>query len=290
MNEVKQTMGVKTKAEVQQYATAHSLEERLSAVVNKAIAAGSPDPIAYIAALLSNEASKDVVDYKAVKAELLAAMDNPSWDDGSLAPIFIRLAWHSSGTYDKASGTGGPNGAGMRFEKEASDGENAGLHSARAFLEPIKRKFPAISYSDLWVLAAYVGIEHTGGPTIEFRPGRVDYDDEAAVPTVGREGVGGVGLPGAEKYITEGMDAEGRPNGWQGLCTHIRDEVFYRMGFNDREIVALLCGGHVYGRCHPDASGYSGPWTPTPHLLTNNYYSPLPAHATLSRHRAFPHR
>ena len=117
MNEVKQTMGVKTKAEVQQYATAHSLEERLSAVVNKAIAAGSPDPIAYIAALLSNEASKDVVDYKAVKAELLAAMDNPSWDDGSLAPIFIRLAWHSSGTYDKASGTGGPNGAGRRGDQ-----------------------------------------------------------------------------------------------------------------------------------------------------------------------------
>ena len=271
MNEVKQTMGVKTKAEVQQYATAHSLEERLSAVVNKAIAAGSPDPIAYIAALLSNEASKDVVDYKAVKAELLTAMDNPSWDDGSLAPIFIRLAWHSSGTYDKASGTGGPNGAGMRFEKEASDGENAGLHSARAFLEPIKRKFPAISYSDLWVLAAYVGIEHTGGPTIEFRPGRVDYDDEAAVPTVGREGVGGVGLPGAEKYITEGMDAEGRPNGWQGLCTHIRDEVFYRMGFNDREIVALLCGGHVYGRCHPSSSGYAGPWVEEPYKWSNEY-------------------
>ena len=56
----------------------------------------------------------------------------------------------------------------------------------------------------------------------------------------------GVGLPGAEKYVTyDGVDAEGRPNGWQGLCTHIRDEVFYRMGFNDREIVALLCGGHV---------------------------------------------
>ena len=72
-------------------------------------------------------------------------MDNPSWDDGSLAPIFIRLAWHSSGTYDRRSrATGGSNGAGMRFEKEASDGENAGLHTARAFLEPIKRKFPGI--------------------------------------------------------------------------------------------------------------------------------------------------
>ncbi len=58
--------------------------------------------------------------------------------------------WHSSGTYDKASATGGSNGAGMRFEAEASDPENAGLAAGRAFLEPIKRKFPAISYSDLW--------------------------------------------------------------------------------------------------------------------------------------------
>ena len=74
-------------------------------------------------------------------------MDNPSWDDGSLAPIFIRLAWHSSGTYDAATGTGGSNGAGMRFQNEAADPENAGLAPARAFLEPVKRKFPEISYS-----------------------------------------------------------------------------------------------------------------------------------------------
>ena len=221
--------------------------------------------------------SGPAVDYAAVRQELLQYMDNPSWDDGSLAPIFIRLAWHSSGTYDKASATGGSNGAGMRFEKEASDGENAGLHTARAFLEPIKRKFPGISYSDLWVLAAYVGLEHTGGPKIPFRPGRVDYTDENS-PTypieenrphmAGR----GVGLPGAEKYVTyDGVDAEGRPNGWQGLCTHIRDEVFYRMGFNDREIVALLCGGHVYGRCHPEASGYAGAWVEHPTKWSNEY-------------------
>lgn len=157
---------LKTKEEVQSYALSHNLEERLSAAVNKAIAAGSPDPMSYIASLLSAEASKDVVDYSAVRRELLAAMDNSQWDDGSLAPIFIRLAWHSSGTYDKASATGGSNGAGMRFEAESADPENVGLHSARAFLEPIKKRFPAISYSDLWVLASYVGLEHTGGPTI----------------------------------------------------------------------------------------------------------------------------
>ena len=80
------------------------------------------------------------VDYAAVRRELTLLMDNPSWDDGSLAPVFIRLAWHSSGTYDKASNTGGSNGAGMRYETEAADPENAGLMAARAFLEPVKRR------------------------------------------------------------------------------------------------------------------------------------------------------
>ena len=71
------------------------------------------------------------VDYNAVRQELKLLMDNPSWDDGSLAPIFIRLAWHSSGTYDKATGSGGSNGAGMRFATEAADPENAGSEVAR---------------------------------------------------------------------------------------------------------------------------------------------------------------
>ena len=212
--------------------------------------------------------------YNAVRRELLQIMDNPSWDDGSLAPIFIRLAWHSSGTYDQASGTGGSNGAGMRFETEAADPENAGLHTARAFLEPIKRKFPSISYSDLWILAAYVGIEYTGGPVIPFTPGRTDHVDESywSGMSYGR-------LPAAEKYLcphvqgqlASGADAEGRVNGWEGLCTHVRNEVFYRMGFNDQEIVALLCGGHVYGRCHPTASGYAGPWVEHPTRFSNEY-------------------
>ncbi|EED87450.1 predicted protein [Thalassiosira pseudonana CCMP1335] len=173
-------------------------------------------------------------------------MDNPSWDDGSLAPIFIRLAWHSSGTYDAASNTGGSNGAGMRFATEAADPENAGLEVARSFLEPVKAKFPQISYSDLWILAAYVGLEHTGGPMIEFHSGRVDHVDD--------------------------MDPEtGTVKGWEGLCTHVRNEVFYRMGFNDQEIVALLCGGHVYGRCHPNFSGYAGPWVEHPTQFSNEY-------------------
>jgi len=229
-------------------------------------------------------AARSVVDAEtlaAVRQELHLVMDNPSWDDGSLAPILIRLAWHSSGTYDAAKGTGGSNGAGMRFATEAADPENAGLAVARAFLEPIKRKFPTISYSDLWILAADVGLEHTGGPVISFTPGRQDHLDESywarQQMTYGR-------LPAAEKYLCpyvptdqlgSSLDATGKMVGWEGLCTHVRNEVFYRMGFNDQEIVALLCGGHVYGRCHPFASGYAGPWVEHMTEFSNEYATDL---------------
>eukprot|EP00568_Trieres_chinensis_P004883 CAMPEP_0183291136 /NCGR_PEP_ID=MMETSP0160_2-20130417/657_1 /TAXON_ID=2839 ORGANISM="Odontella Sinensis, Strain Grunow 1884" /NCGR_SAMPLE_ID=MMETSP0160_2 /ASSEMBLY_ACC=CAM_ASM_000250 /LENGTH=392 /DNA_ID=CAMNT_0025451895 /DNA_START=7 /DNA_END=1188 /DNA_ORIENTATION=+ len=222
-------------------------------------------------------ANTGTVDYDAVRQELKLIMDNPSWDDGSLAPFFIRLAWHSSGTYDKTSGTGGSNGAGMRFAMEAADPENAGLEVARAFLEPVKSKFPTISYSDLWILAAYVGLEHTGGPVIPFTPGRTDHMDETYWT---RNEMSYGRLPAAEKYccphidaaqVSGSLDSSGRVMGWEGLCYHVRNEVFYRMGFNDQEIVALLCGGHVYGRCHPNFSGYAGPWVEHPTQFSNEY-------------------
>jgi hypothetical protein len=75
----------------------------------------------------------------------------------------VRLAWHASGTYDKASNTGGSNGATMRFPTEANDGANAGLDLARKILEPIKAKYPWITYADLWTLAGAVAIESMGG-------------------------------------------------------------------------------------------------------------------------------
>jgi cytochrome c peroxidase len=221
------------------------------------------------------------VDYDAVRADLKLIMDNPSWDDGSLAPFLLRLAWHSSGTYDAAANTGGSNGAGMRFPTEAADPENAGLEIARSFLEPIKNKHPGISYSDLWILASYVGLEHTGGPVIEFQSGRTDHADESYWAekdmAYGR-------LPAAEKYlcphiagtlIGDSLDETGKVKGWEGLCSHVRNEVFYRMGFNDQEIVALLCGGHVYGRCHPNFSGYAGPWVEHPTKFSNEYATDL---------------
>jgi len=84
--------------------------------------------------------------------------DNPEYDDGSYGPVFVRLAWHASGTYDKASGTGGSAKGTMRFDPEAKHGANAGLDIARAKLEGVKKQFPNISYGDLWTLAGVVAV------------------------------------------------------------------------------------------------------------------------------------
>ncbi|KAI8924183.1 heme peroxidase [Entophlyctis helioformis] len=191
--------------------------------------------------------------YDAVRADLKAIMPNKDWDDGSLGPVLVRLAWHASGTYDAKSKTGGSNGATMRFKPESNDGANAGLEHARQFLEPIKAKHPWISYADLWTLAGVVAIEAMGGPVIPWRSGRSDKREDTVtakdIPPNGR-------LPDASK------DAN-----------HLRT-IFYRMGFSDQEIVALS-GAHALGRCHTDRSGYDGPWTHTPNRFSNQYFTLL---------------
>lgn len=108
------------------------------------------------------------VDYQAVYNQIAEALeeDAADYDDGSYGPVLIRLAWHCSGTYDKNSGNGGSNGATMRFAPEANHGANAGLLHARNKLEPIRQKFPDISYSDLWTLAGVVAVQEMGGPTV----------------------------------------------------------------------------------------------------------------------------
>ncbi|KAG1668138.1 hypothetical protein FOA52_005130 [Chlamydomonas sp. UWO 241] len=199
---------------------------------------GAPEPL--------SSAKKD---YGAVKAAVIDMLDVEDYDDGSYGPILVRLAWHSSGTYCKADGTGGSGGATMRFSPECKHGANAGLAKAREILEPIKRRFPWISYGDLWTLAGCAALEGMGGPEIKWRPGRVDAADETACTPDGR-------LPDATK---------GAP--------HIRD-VFGRMGFSDREIVALS-GAHALGRCHTDRSGFSGPWTNAPTTFSNLYFTEL---------------
>jgi len=192
---------------------------------------------------------KKDVDWAEVRKAIAAILEQEKYDDGSIGPVLVRLAWHSSGTFDKTSNSGGSNGATMRFSPESGHGANAGLEKARAFLEPIKAKFPGISYADLWIFAGDVAIEEMGGPKIAFTPGRTDAADGKACPPDGR-------LPDAS----------------QG-AKHVRD-VFYRMGFNDREIVALL-GAHCLGRCHTDRSGFDGPWTRAPTTFSNLFYKEL---------------
>lgn len=135
---------------------------------------------------------------------------------------------------------------GMRYEGEGGDEANAGLQHARTFLEPIKAKHPWITYADLWTLAGVVAIKEMGGPDIAWQGGRTDYVDDSKIPPRGR-------LPDA----AQGAD-------------HLRF-IFYRMGFNDQEIVALS-GAHNLGRCHSDRSGFEGPWVNNPTRFSNQYF------------------
>lgn len=188
-------------------------------------------------------------DYASVKKAIADILDVEGYDDGSYGPILVRLAWHASGSYDAKTNSGGSNGATMRFPPESEFGANNGLLVARNLLEPIKAKFPWISYADLWTLAGAVAVEEMGGPHIPWRPGRSDKPDGSYCPPDGR-------LPDAS----------------QGAA-HIR-AIFNRMGFNDQEIVALS-GAHSLGRCHPDRSGFEGPWSNAPTTFSNLYFQEL---------------
>lgn len=186
------------------------------------------------------------VNLQALKSEVRAALINQK---SFACPIAMRVAWHSGGTYDKSDGSGGTNGATMRFEPEVSDDANAGLHIVRDMLHLVQKKFPQVSMADMWAFAGCVAIEFMGGPMPPFKFGRTDDSDGKKCPQNGR-------LPDASL----GAD-------------HLR-EVFNRMGFDDREIVALS-GGHTVGRCHEVRSGYDGAWTANPLEFDNQYFKNL---------------
>ncbi|CED82030.1 cytochrome c peroxidase [Phaffia rhodozyma] len=181
-------------------------------------------------------------------AELLDADEDNDYDDGSYGPVFVRLAWHASGTYDAETNTGGSNFATMRFEPEAKHGANNGLNLARDRVELVKKEFDWISYGDLWTLGGVAAIQEMAGPHVPWRPGRIDGFESDVTPD-GR-------LPDASL-----------------AHDHLR-QIFYRMGFNDQEIVALS-GAHALGRCHTNRSGFDGPWTFSPTTFTNDYFKLL---------------
>ncbi|CAH9064922.1 unnamed protein product [Cuscuta europaea] len=161
------------------------------------------------------------------------------------APLMLRLAWHDAGTYDAKTKTGGPNGS-IRNETEYKHSANAGLKTAIDLCESVKTRHPKITYADLFQLAGIVAVEITGGPSIDFVPGRKDSLES---PEEGR-------LPDAK----------------QGQ-SHLRD-VFYRMGLSDKDIVALS-GGHTLGKAHRERSSFDGAWTDNPWKFDNSYFVEL---------------
>ncbi|XP_031286917.1 L-ascorbate peroxidase, cytosolic [Pistacia vera] len=161
------------------------------------------------------------------------------------APLMLRIAWHSAGTFDVKTKTGGPFGT-MKNPAELAHSANNGLDIAVRLLEPIKQQFPILSYGDFYQLAGVVAVEITGGPEVPFHPGR---EDKPEPPPEGR-------LPDA----TKGSD-------------HLRD-VFGTMGLSDQDIVALS-GGHTLGRAHKERSGFEGAWTPNPLIFDNSYFKEL---------------
>ena len=178
----------------------------------------------------------------ALRGDIQNTLDNT---DPPIGPEYVRLAWHASGTYHKKNKDGGNHGT-MDNAPERDEGANAGLGRARGELAPLFANH-SISKADLWVLASLISIEEMGGPKIPFYYGRVDGKQ---CPPVGR-------LPDASK----GSD-------------HIRAVFTDAMGFNDREIVALM-GAHALGRCNKDRSGYFGPWTNDPYGFSNSFFTEL---------------
>ncbi|MDD2759226.1 MAG: catalase/peroxidase HPI [Methylomonas sp.] len=206
------------------------------------------------------------LDLKAVKKDIAGILhtSQPWWpaDYGNYGPFFIRMAWHSAGVYRIFDGRGGASGGQQRFEPLNSWPDNVNLDKARRLLWPVKQKYGAkLSWADLMVLAGNVALEDMGFKTLGFAGGRAD-DWEAESVNWGME----------KKFLAdERHDAKGElakplgatqmgliyvnPEGPGGnpdplaAAKHIR-EAFGRMAMNDEETVALIAGGHTFGKAH----------------------------------------
>jgi len=209
------------------------------------------------------------LDYAAVKVDLTALMtDSQPWwpaDYGHYGPFFIRMAWHSAGTYRTADGRGGSSAGQQRFAPLNSWPDNGNLDKARRLLWPVKQKYgAALSWADLFILAGNVAIESMGGPTFGFGGGREDVFEPEQDVFWGTEAEwlgdtrideeSGKMLESPLAAIQHGLiyvNPEG-PGGCpmpQGSARDMR-ETFARMGMNDEETVALTAGGHTFGKAH----------------------------------------
>lgn len=212
------------------------------------------------------------LDYFALKKDIETVMtDSKDWwpaDYGNYGGLFIRMAWHSAGTYRTGDGRGGTRAGQQRFAPQNSWPDNANLDKARRLLWPIKQKYgQKISWADLMILAGNVALESMGFKTVGFAGGRTDVWEPQSNVYWGAE----------KKFLDDERYTEDReleqplaavqmgliyvnPEGPNGEPDPIKAavdirETFGRMGMNDEETVALIAGGHTLGKTHGAASG-----------------------------------
>ena len=208
------------------------------------------------------------LDYQALKADLTALMiDSKDWwpaDYGHYGGLIIRMAWHSAGTYRTGDGRGGASSGAQRFAPLNSWPDNVNLDKARRLLWPIKQKYGnRISWADLMILAGNCALESMGFKTFGFGAGRVDIWEPEEDIYWGSETtwLGGDKRYSGERNLENPLAAvqmgliyvnpEG-PNGNPDPVAAAKDirEVFARMAMNDEETVALIAGGHAFGKTH----------------------------------------
>ncbi|HYN39425.1 MAG TPA: catalase/peroxidase HPI, partial [Rhodospirillales bacterium] len=207
------------------------------------------------------------LDLTAVKADICALMtESQDWwpaDYGHYGPLFIRMAWHSAGTYRTSDGRGGAGAGSQRFAPLNSWPDNGNLDKARLLLWPVKQKYGRkISWADLMILAGNCALESMGFQTAGFGGGRVDVWEPENEIFWGPEGKwladerysGDRNLANPLAAVQMGLiyvNPEG-PNGNPDPLAAARDirETFARMAMNDEETVALIAGGHTFGKCH----------------------------------------
>ncbi len=207
------------------------------------------------------------LDYQALKQDLHTLMtDSQEWwpaDYGHYGPFFIRMAWHAAGTYRTGDGRGGGGTGNQRFAPLNSWADNGNLDKARRLLWPIKQKYGnKISWADLLLLTGNVAIESMGGKTFGFGGGRADiwHPEEDIYWGSETEMLGDNRYTGDRELenplaaVQMGLiyvNPEG-PNGKPDPVASARDirDTFGRMGMNDEETVALIAGGHTFGKAH----------------------------------------